>query len=330
MSEFKLVPYTVRIKKSFLKEKGKEKKRKIKFEKLNELDINGENLDFYDFFLAYLKDKQKNVYHFADKTLFVQKLKIFNKHRLAYGIIQIGESGFENDFYDKKEEKHIPKARKEHHSEMTPFFFMFHSPLNKNPDTGFLILLSFENKGIKSILNNAISKEMGLKDETYSVQFNPLISEELLKKLKDAEKITEIKLIAKEIPKDIADKVYLDEFKDIREMRSFKTRSKEGLPREAVEKIMKDLKNVETPYLEITGEKYEKIKIVLKEGKGRHTLTLGNENKFQENYSLPEEFLEKEGGYPKLESTFENALEYLNIILGKYQEKVIKKEDLNA
>ena len=66
-------------------------------------------------------------------------------------------------------------------------------------------------------------------NQDLTISINPILSTELLSKLEKADRIIALKLIKREIPKDCAEKVLLDNHKEIYEERTFRLkRGKKG------------------------------------------------------------------------------------------------------
>jgi len=316
MAKFKLVPYVVRV-------KNKDSKNYLRLDKI--LTIKG-NEDFVDIFHTILNSYKKNVYipSKENKTFFVEDFNFSKQQRLIHGIIKSGEYGYETDFYDVKQNIHIPGARKEEHSEEIPFFFMFHSPLVKNPDKGFLILQKFKNFGIKYIPTKAIQDYIQKLDNSLTIEIHPLINNKLIERVESLGRIVELKFIKREIPKDVADKILIENYKDVYEERSFKIKKNKDIKfKDNVKDLIKKLKNVEYPYLEIEDEKYDEVKIIIERGKSKKTVRIEDLPRFRESLPLDENQLIFERGFPTQDSLLKHAIEYINVILESFDENKI-------
>jgi len=331
MARFKLVPYSIRI-------KDISRDRYVALDKIpvNRIHTNSSNsfIDFYGIFVDFCdRYTENNIINREDsqKTLFFERYTSKPSYRIVYGTIKSGDYGYEADFLDIRQRRLIRSARQSHHSELIPFFFLLHLPLVRNRDRGFLILETFRNQGIKSILQDAL--EGYLKDITgqnnLRLEINPLISQELVQKLESADRILEIKFIKRKIPRNVADKNLLENYEDIYEERSFKIKRNRSLRfiGGITDNLIAKLKNVEYPYYEIQDEKYDQIKIVIESEGSTHTLTINGGPKLRERRILNPEELEFEGGFPTESSLLTIAISYLNYILERNDENLINREE---
>ena len=315
MARFKLVPYIVRVKNKDSKD----------YSILDNISTIRGTVDFIDIFQKLLNSYREDAYipFREQKTFSVENLKFHRTKRLIHGIIKSGEYGYETDFYDIIQKKRIQGARKKEHSEEFPFFFIFHSPLNKNPDRGFLILQKFKNFGIKYILTKACQEYIQKLDNSLNVEIHPLINPKLIKKVESLGRIIELKFIKRAIPKDIADKILIENYEDVYEERSFKIKRNKDIKFKEIENIFSKLRNVKYPYFEIENEKYDRVKVVIEKGKTRRTVYLEDLPRFRESLPLDEKKLILERGFPIHKSILKEALEYLNIILESFDENKI-------
>ena len=316
MARFKLVPYTIRIR----------NKRSEDYLDLTKIPTNKKDVSLLDIFEEICKRYNKQVYLRSkeQRTLYIENSSIDKSKKLITGIIKSGEYGYGADFYDTKLHKRINSARKEEYSEELPFFFLFHLATVKNSNRGFLILQKFKQFGIKTILEKAIQETIEPLSKELIIEINPLINEELLKILKSADKLIELKLIKREIPKDVADKNHIENYKDVYEERSFKIKRNKEIRLTVKEHIEKVLKNIEYPYSEIQKEKYDQVKLIIRKGTTTSTISLEDTPKFRENMPLSPQQHQLEKGFPTKEFLLEKALEYLNIILENNDENLIE------
>ena len=315
MVRFKLVPYVVRVK----------NKNSNEYIRLDRIPTIKGDIDFINIFNDLLKSYKRSVYIPKEKkTFFVEDFNFFKHQRLVYGILKSGEYGYEADFYDVKQNIHIRGARKEEHSEEIPFFFMFHSPLIKNSDKGFLILQKFKNLGIKSILTKAIQNYIQELDNSLAIEIHPLINNKLIERVESLGRVVELKLIKREIPKDVADKILIENYEDVYEERSFKIKKKKDIKfKDNIKDFIKKLKNIEYPYLEIEDEKYDEVKIIIEKGKSKKTVRIEDLPRFRESLPLDENQLILERGFPTYDSLLKHAIEYINIILESLDENMM-------
>ena len=318
MATVKLIPYYVRIKEKYLDkylditqietDDGKKSLLNI----IHELCVNCEKN-------VYLRDAEK-------KTLFIDNTALDLESQRISAMIKSGEYGFETDFYDTIQMKHIPSARKKEHSEEKPFFFLFSMLTASNSDRGILILQTFKQFGVKYIFENALREEIKKIDDNLLIEINPIINSRLLDEIQKNDRIVELRLIKKQIPKDIGDKNLIDNYEDVKEERSFKVKKNKDIKFKAVkDKICESLKNIEYPYLEVEGEKYDEVKIVLETGKAQKTISLKAIPEFRESMPLIDDELQFSRGFPTKDSILPWAIEYVNGIKIKINENPLSE-----
>ena len=119
MARFKLVPYIIKVKKVGSRD----------YLNMTQIPSPVQIKDFLGLFNDFCDRCGSEVYKNSSekKTLYIENLAKLKK-RAIHGIIKSGEYGFETNFYDTNQKRHIRGARLEHHSEELPFFFLFHSP----------------------------------------------------------------------------------------------------------------------------------------------------------------------------------------------------------
>lgn len=315
MARFKLVPYIIRIR----------NKRSEDYIDLTKIPTTNQDISLFDIFGNICKKYNKDVYLRSkeQKTLYIEDSSTDKGRRLISGIIKSGEYGYETDFYDTKLHKRISSARKEEYSEELPFFFLFHLATVKNSNRGFLILQKFKQFGVKTILGKAIQETIESLNKNLIIEINPLINEELLKVLKSADKLIELKLIKRKIPKDVADKNRIENYEDVYEERSFKIKRNKEIRLKIKEHFERVLRNIEYPYSEVKSEKYDEVKLIIKKGTTTSTISLEDTPRFRETMPLSPQKHQLEKGFPSKEFLSEKALDYLNIILKNNDENLI-------
>jgi|GEM_PF-2462214 len=315
MATFKLVPYFIRI-----KEKHSDKYLDLE----NIPKSTGGKITLNDVFNQFLSQYVKNIYlnDKERKTLFIDDVD--TNGDFISGIIKTGEYGYETDFYDIIQKKHIPSAKREEHSEERPFFFLFHQPKLRNPDIGVLILQKFKQFGTKTMLEEVLNDILYNTNPKLSIEIHPIINNDLMKKLKSS-RLIELRLIKRKIPKDIADKNLIENYEDVREERSFKVRWNRSISLKNIgARVEEALKNIEYPYTEVEKERYDEVKLVVKSGESEETITLGDFPEFAESMSLDEKKLQLEKGFPTKETLLPYAKRYINTILELYSENTLK------
>lgn len=323
ISKFKLIPYTVAIKRK------RSKKDYFKLDAIGEKKI-----DFFDLFIDFLEDKEHRVLKEIQKTLSIYKKDVDGRE--IYGVIKSGEYNILADFYDINEGELKEEARTLSDSEVYPFFFLFSIP--RNSEKGILILQSFGIYAIKSVLERAINsfldedkdsnkyehRELEKYEEfkNITVEIRPLISEKLLDQLKTANAVYNIKLIRHKVPVNSARRLWnakkgmkqlIGNPEEIEEIHTFKVKSKKKNLNK--ENFIDALSSVKKKYGEIFEEKYDEIRIVVDINGAEQSLIFGTENKYREIFPLDDKKVVLENGFPEynyLKKTAEGYLKYLN------------------
>jgi len=318
MARFKLTPYKIHLKTA----------------KESYLDLTSVNFGskgkkpFFEIFKEFCEKYTKDVYISTgthQKTLCIKELDNSVQSSLVNGFIKSGEYGLGADFYNLKSHVHKNRARTPDDSEELPFLFLFCSPLNKNYDTAFLILQKFKQFGAKNILKNAFQNFLSKHNNNLTLEIDPIVSQELIKKLEKSNRLVEVRMIKRKIPKDVADKNLIKNYGDLHEEHVFKARKNKSIILKVKEAIEKNLKNIDYPYSEIQGEKYDEIKLTTEQNGSVSTLTIPLEDqlKIRETMPLIEEELDFKDGFPTKASLLKKAKGYLNTILVSQDENAI-------
>ncbi len=102
--------------------------------------------------------------------------------RRVFGFLEAGEYGFEAELIDAESgEKKYHKKKGD--AELTPFYFHFFIPENRM--YGLLVLQSYKNRGIQTLLFQAVSQVFRQKYSEHILDFKPLASKELAEKFMD-------------------------------------------------------------------------------------------------------------------------------------------------
>lgn len=318
MARFKLTPYKIHLKTA----KG------------GNLDLTSisfgtkGSMSFFEIFKEFCEEYAKEVYTPTgnyQKTLCIKELENSIESNQINGFIKSGEYGLGADFYNLKSRAHKNRARTPDDSEELPFFFLFCFPATKNRDTAFLILQKFKQFGAKSILKNSFQTFLSKHNNNLTLEIDPIISQELIKKLEKSNRLVELRMIKRKIPKDVADKNLIKNYEDLHEEHVFKARKNKSIILKVKEAIEKNLKNIDYPYSEIRGEKYDEIKLTTELRGSRTTLTIPLEDnlKIRETMPLIEAELEFKEGFPTKTALLKKAKEYMNIILMANDENLI-------
>ncbi|MHA1506784.1 MAG: hypothetical protein ACTSR0_06375 [Candidatus Asgardarchaeia archaeon] len=291
---------------------------------LNEIPFESGTLTILDLISKFCDEYKKEPFIWKEerKTLSIAKAETENSS--IYGIVKLGEFGYDQDFYDIETRQRIPKAKKERHSEELPLFFLFYyKPYFAFEDVGFLVLQRFKRTGMKTVLTKALNEYVSKPTSTRKLKFeiHPLINTNLLGKIDSADRIVSIRLLSRDVPKDCADELFIENYKDLHEERIFRMSRGGGFAKNIIKKIIEKLKKEKSTYLEIAGEKYEEIKVDLEIGKSSKTVVISLEGpyKFREELNLDEKELEFEGGFPTASSLLPHAEKYLKKVMEGYK-----------
>ncbi len=320
MTRHKLIPYLVQVK----------KKHAHNYENLGALPItNNTTTDFFQIFKRILTP-QSQVLLQHKKTVSAETIKESVGETAVWGTINAGEFGITADLYNMRQRTRKRQARKDDDSEEYPFFFLFHQPRQTHPNQGFLILSEFKKNGIKTILEYLLQKQISSLNQDLWVKITPLISADLMSVIRNADKVQEVKFVAHEVSRDIADRCELPRRMKIKEERSFIARTPQGFTPPAISRIIRAFRNVNQPMFEVTGEEYNEIKVLVKDGGSSRTLTFGEREHLKEVFPLEEQAITIMGGFPTTDSILPHARNYLNDFLRKIEANVVTLNDATA
>ena len=325
MTQFKLIPYSVRIKKidssGYLKiddlagDKAELEKTKGKITNyIGERDAlspeETEQLKKNDFFYilqVFLRDRQPTKV-FPDHQKTISIIRFVVRNREIYGIIKSGEYGISADFFDVENKVRKDNARNIYDSEEFPFFFHFQIPERGNE--GKLILQTVGVFGIATTFERHLNEY--LEPIGYSISFNQIISKDFIDQINDDKRLKEIRFIKRVVPKDVADRIHEGAPEDLIEERVFRTTRKKGLNLTSELKMI--LKNQEIISYEILNEQYTEIKAIVTQSGSRRTMTFGfDKNKLGELLILDKD-IPKKDGHPTFETLLSHSEEFLTIL----------------
>ncbi|WP_440952064.1 hypothetical protein [Methanococcoides sp. FTZ1] len=308
MATFKLVPYTFDI-----YEEGN-KSNIIPFDNFNNSGKNYYDILFDDL-ESDMKNKEEHVLKGSKKSLSVESITKYPE--MLSGLFKYGEFGIQASFTDINTKTVVTgMERKPNHSEKYPYFYLFYIP--KGQHKGIAILQNYKNIGVKTTLEKILSTY--LNGTHLKVEMRPLISRDLLDQI-DKSRLVEFNMIRYNVPKDIAEKFRDDkanedddDSKEFHEIRSIvANRNKELNLSGALRQTLSETGN---DYFIIDHEEYNEVKAVIEIGSMKKTLTFGNgNNKYRESMEL--EFTSLNGGFPKYEELYDNAIEYLEHLIEK-------------
>ncbi|MFA5253307.1 MAG: hypothetical protein WC367_01390 [Methanoregula sp.] len=328
MTQFKLIPYTVRISKigtpnEFLRldDLNGEKARAIENRRRDNLNNSGQSVfspeeierfhqnDIYYILQNYLETRNQHTVFDEDKKTISFDSSII-ENREIFGIIKSGEYGYGADFYNVDEGTYTLNARTVSDSEVYPFFFHFYLPEDSNE--GKIILQVFGVYGISTVFQREINQF--LEHLNYSISFNRMVTRDFLDEM-DSSRLIEIRLIKRSVPRDVADQIHNGVSQDLTEERVFKVQRKKCLNPAPL--LRQALENRNIDQYEILNEKYSEIKAVVTHNGSRRTITFGGADvSMGEEWILAEDTPLQRSGHPRFISLLSNSREYLAILNG--------------
>ncbi len=265
-------------------------------------------IDILDDFCSYYQEEVA-VYTLARKTMHVDDFEPANRKKTIHGTIKSGEYGREADFYNILTKKLTRRARTEDDAEEMPFFFMFSLPPGKNPKAGMLILQTFQTLAVKSLFEMFLKKYLKGLNERLTVSVNPLISTDVINKVKSADRILRLRFLKKEVPTGISGSHGVSSHL-ITEEHSFAVRRGRALE---LSKSLDDIKDSEYPFKRDV--EYDIVKLELEDGGTRETITLKPAPKFMERKKINPQILTYSGGFPTHGSLLKEAEKYMGSLL---------------
>lgn len=186
---------------------------------LEHTDINGVNLyeEIIKNFVQFVDDtptdvQRKRVIQFSRKSALETDFKFSNKRKTISGKIVTGQYGKIENVIDVNSDDKTPIFQiKNQHAIQKPFFFMICLPQNRKK--GFLLLEREGQYGIKDLFTYVFKKFIREKFPNYILNFSNLIDEEIIKNHVTNGDLNSITLTRKFLPRDIAEKYGLKDFK---------------------------------------------------------------------------------------------------------------------
>ncbi|WP_048152880.1 hypothetical protein [Methanolacinia paynteri] len=325
MTQIKLIPYYIRVKKQNSRDNylldsipvesmPKDKIHSLGLKEKENPETKSLEVDFFDILKSYIK-KYESI-EFSDNKGFNFENRIFRDEGKRYflGRLWYGEFGYSADFVNIDTKERILGARTEKDTEQYPMFFHIYLP--KGKAEGYIIFQSFGIHSAKTSFEKTL-KEF-IKDLELTVDINAMISKDLFKELENS-RILEVSLIKKVVPKDKAEKIHKGSVTDIFEARTFRCHRNKSI--RLPEELVDILKNTESDYFELFDEQYDEIKTVVKIKGSNVTLNLEPRNK-RCYESLVLDSIRLEQGHPVISELKEKSQDYMDYIKEKHGEKI--------
>lgn len=331
MSTYKLIPYKVKVRKKFAKDKPQ---NRFPLQSIPTGQNNSTHI--VNLIEEFCTDQRIIQLEEIEKTLYFPNggIDLDLDQKTISGLMKLGEYGVNADFLHLDEDQPTieENARTIHDSETLPFYFLFHAPSDRptaeNPKEGYLILQRFKNMGAKGVFASAFVdyfKSTYIDDITFS--FNPIISHDLIDQIQSADRIFELQLVKKEVPRSTTSKILIDN-DNVKEKRTFVGLGESGLNfnlgnLEDIRQILTNVEYLDNTELEDTTY-YDDVKIRLEEGGSQNTIRIAKRPEFKEALVLDEDELEfREDGHPQMSALQEKSVSYMNKILERENEAAI-------
>lgn len=273
----------------------------------------GNNNDLFNIFNNYLNNAMQSPIHdhFYKSLLSISNPSVSGRE--VSGIIKKGEYGFESDLIDVQNQN-ISHRRTVIEAEMLPFYFLAKIPDDTNE--GILILQKTGKSSIYGTLQYNFKRDFKIVCPEFSVEFNPLVPEELIDQyLKDG-LITQVNLTRFSYPKDIADAFYAQDHGEIEEKVQLIITTKELRRFPFIDRIKEVFNNTRliSKFVELQYFDYDKVKLIVNMGGNQRTLDLGDMSKFRPNYDISDEIRIGPDGHPEIGNMHEIASKLLEEI----------------
>ena len=308
IARYKLIPYFIRVRK-----------------KKTEDYVDLENIGFFDFLHEVVQKFTQSVpYHDSEirRILILDNINNIQK-RVLFGTIYSGNYGYETDFFNVDTGDILEKLRKRNFSELIPYHFFIH--FNKIPlqkEATLLIQQTFT-LSVKVIFEKILSDSFKETYTDYILEINAIITaEDAIDRILNADSIFELQFTRKMTSKEITNRIEVDNYKEMKEVRRFTMPKRTGmLITKGREWLIDQIRNLRTDLLIIDGIKYDTGVLRIYDGEQQRTIDLEN-LQLQERMTIPEESLDLgERGLPTLKSMYRYAEEYFKIIANKYSKK---------
>lgn len=252
--------------------------------------------DFLDFLATFrtkssLDERRKEIFTVKDYAIC---------GRLAKGIIETGEYGYESSIYDVENNQETYR-RKPNEAEMLPFFFVFCAPRNANE--GIIGLLRVGQKGIQTNLYTAFYSYFAEKHRTFRIEINNLVPNNVIDQLLDKGFVRSIRLISYRIPQSVEEVFYEPQ----REVRgsievTLKAGRKEYIPAGQRLRELVSKERTITNFVEIPGFEPQEIKVDFDINGKKRSINLANIGSFRPDYDITDVIEIAPNGHPTFDS----------------------------
>lgn len=237
------------------------------------------------------------------------------------GEIKLGEYGIEADVYDTEEEERIHRHRKAHHSEETPFYFLFYKP-SSNDTRAVVILKQYRARGVMgelySRLDDYVSRYNSDDEDTNDIvcEMNPVYTQDAEERIMRADDFNRLRFEGTQelTPvEEYADNEGATDADRQRVSRTYeiKPTSESRWTPDFVQSFMPD---GNWKYGEIEKDEFDDVKLEVEEDGSTITFSLWNAN-IRMRRELDPSNLSMDGGHPTPESLSPKAREVADVVL---------------
>ena len=294
MVKLKVVPYVFKI---------REKRGKL---------INLEGLNMPKLFENFITEGYTVIDKKKGKVFSTGRILYDQENDLYYGSFSAGDFGYTSKIIDTKSNKKVLDKRPEY-AEIIKFYYAIKFEKNH-----FLILLSqFKKRGIKTLFlekfKEFLIKNSSINETTHSLSLNPVYSTKFHDEIKELVKIKFIRHrrrrdVESNIIKELYGELKIEELVEERTLRPPK-----GI--KSCKKLKGLLSNYKySKYLELDGEEYEDLKMVVKMNDGcSKTIKMSKEFKLQESYEIT-----FKGDLPSLNEFYNQIKDYFLYVINNF------------
>lgn len=298
MTRFSLASYSIRV---------KDKKRNSYVPRI---DNFAGGADIFDIIDRYLNNLKNNLAHDHEHKKLMRVIRLNSNQRILNSIIETGEYGYESNLCDINNGS-VSHKRQIHEAEMMPFYFLISLP--RNVDEGIIILQRFKQFGIRKILLEDFNNYFTSQCPNFSIETNPLIPEQLVSQYLHDGRITKIRFIRFNIPKDIADAYDTQDHVEeggYTELIASAKRNKYLPIFGRIQEFLngnRELRRI----IELQNFEYDTVKVEVEINKNHRTIDLANLHKIRAYYDITEEVLISDSGHPSFDSIDNVAMRLL-------------------
>ena len=218
-----------------------------------------------------------------DKTFIIEDYH--RENNVIEGIISTGYHGYEANIRDIESAK-VTHNKKEDEAEQMPLYFLIYlpnlqegGPYNSGK-TAFFVLQQVNRIGVKGQIKNHIENFCLSGVSNYTMRMDPVATEEVMKKVIDADRILKLDINAPIIPGDYDRKMELVKGLSDEEIRnqSLVLRPDHGKTIRSVKKLAREARSSEIHFGEFVSDEVENLTVTIEKGGGRkETFSLLNE-----------------------------------------------------